>query len=101
MVVKYYYEFPKCVSDNDGKTVLFHKFSVAPLESLVYGITKEKEFFLEWSYSIMGDDEMELEFNIITKERMIKDISFEIKKCKENEDVVKKLNFLLQRINNY
>lgn len=103
MGVKFYYDFPKLTCNENGNIEIFHKYSVAPIEAFTYGITKEREFFLEWEYSIMGDDELETDYRVISKERLIKDISFEIERCNDNGniDVASRLERILNDISSY
>ena len=78
MVRKYYYDEPVFEPDEEGNIIIIHKYSIAPIESFTYGITKDKQFFLDWRYSLLGDDELERDYRIITKERLLNTLKNEI-----------------------
>ena len=84
---RFFYDIPTLEPDEKGNIEVIHKYSVGPIESLTYGITKNKEFYFEWLYPIFGDEELETDYRIISKERILKVLELEIAECKKNENV--------------
>lgn len=89
---KYYYDIPNFIPDNDGNIVLINKYSVAPIESFTYGITKDNQFFLDWKYPLFGDDELQCDYRIITSDRLLNVLNDEIDLSKKsgNNELVRK-----------
>lgn len=100
MKQKYYYDTPTFNPDKDGSIILIHKYSIAPIESFTYGITKDNQFFLDWKYPVFGDDELENDYRIITSDRLLKALKNEIALCKQagNTELVEKYEEAIVKI---
>lgn len=100
MKVKYYYDIPTFNADEHGNVIIIHKYSVAPIESFTYGITKDNQYFLEWEYPMLGDDELEIDYRIITGDRLLDVLKNEINICREtrNAELVEKYVEAMEKI---
>lgn len=97
---KYYYETPTFNPDKDGNIIFIHKYSIAPIESFTYGITKDKQYFLDWKYPVLGDNELENDYRIITSDRLLRALKNEITTCRQsgNIELVEKYEEAIARI---
>jgi len=85
---KFFYNNPCFEYNSDGNMEIIHKYSVGPIEVLIYGITQNKEFYFDWTFPEFYPDDSELvrDYRIISKERMLKAINEEIETCKKNKN---------------
>ncbi|MBD5137269.1 MAG: hypothetical protein HDT39_15170 [Lachnospiraceae bacterium] len=101
---KFYYKQPCFEYNSDGKMEIIHKYCVGPIEVLIYGITRDKEFYFDWTFPEFYPDDSELErdYRIISKERMIRAINVEIETCEKKGDIelVKKYKAAIEMIEN-
>lgn len=81
---KFFYKKPSLEYDSHGNMEIINKRCVGPIEVIIYGITKNKEFYFDWTYPEFYPDDSELErdYRIISKEEMIEEINVEINICK-------------------
>jgi len=84
---RFLYGIPTLRQDLEGNIVIIHKYSLAPIETLTYGITKDKEFYLDWEYSELNDEELVSDYRIISKERILKVLDLEIERCKKINEI--------------
>lgn len=100
---RFLYDIPTLESDEDGNIVIINKYSLGPIETLTYGITKDKKFYLDWEYPEFNDEKLARDYKIISKERILKALDSEIQRCKKNGDIqfIKKYEEAKQLINNY
>ena len=80
------YDIPTLIPDKDGNIVIINKYSLGPIETLTYGITKDKKFYLDWEYPEFGE-ELVRDYKIISKERILQVLELEIEKCKNNGEM--------------
>jgi len=86
---KFFYKNPCFEYNSDGNMEIIYKYCVDPMEVLIYGITKNKEFYFDWTFPEFypDDSEMEREYTIISKERMLNAIKIEIDTCKKEGNI--------------
>ena len=96
----FYYDMPSFNPDKEGNIIFLHKYSMAPIESFKYGISKDNQYFLEWEYPVFGDDELENDYRIISSDRLIKALNNEIKVCKQagNDELVERFMESIKKI---
>ena len=58
------------------------------MQVLIYGITKNKDFYFDWTFPEFypNDSEMERDYRIISKERLLEAINIEIADCQNKFD---------------
>lgn len=82
---RFYHCMPSKVADEDGKRAIIKYYSFGPIEVVIYGVTSANEYYYDYTYPVfLGDDELEHEYNIITKKEMLKVIDNEIELCEQN-----------------
>lgn len=80
-----YHRIPANTKDEEGNRYIIINLCFGPIESTVYGITKENEYYKEDTFpACFGDDELEHEYRIISKSEMLEAINSEIKFCELN-----------------
>lgn len=86
---KFFYKNPCFEYNSEGNMEIIHKYCVGPIEVLIYGITKNKEFYFDWTFPEFYPDDSELErdYRIISKERMLKAIGQEIDACEKEKNI--------------
>ncbi|MFA9379364.1 MAG: hypothetical protein ACERKZ_21860 [Lachnotalea sp.] len=91
---KFYYKNPCFEFNSNGNIEIIHKRCVGPIEVIIYGITKNKEFYFDWTYPEFYPDDSELarDYRVISKEEMIEEINVEIAICEKegNTELIKK-----------
>lgn len=86
---RFFYELPSLNYNEDGNMEIIHKYCVGPIEIQIYGINQNKEFYFDWTYPEFYPDDTELErdYRVVSKERILKAINLEIEKCLEEENI--------------
>ncbi len=101
---KFYYKTPNFEYDSDGNMEIIYKRSVGPIEVIIYGINKNKEFYFDWTFPEFypDDSELEREYKLISKQEMIEEINVEILLCEkeENDEMVGIYREALEMIKN-
>ena len=99
---RFIYDIPTLKPDKDGNIVIINKFSLGPIETLTYGITKDKEFYLDWEYPEFGE-ELVRDYRIISKERILQAVELEIERCKNDGEIqfIEKYEEAKELINSY
>ncbi|WPC41172.1 hypothetical protein [Clostridium sp. JS66] len=90
----FYHCMPAKTPDDDGKRAIINYYCFGPIEVVIYGVTSTNEYYFDYTYpELWGDAELEHEYNIITKEKMLKVIDEEIELCERNggTDIAKAL----------
>lgn len=97
---EFYYDIPSFSPDKDGNIIFLYKYSMGPIESFKYGVSKDNQYFLDWEYPIFGDDELENDYRIISGERLIRALKNEIDVCilEGNNELVEKFREGITRI---
>lgn len=99
---KFFYKDPCFEYNSDGNMEIIHKYCVGPIEVFIYGITKNKEFYFDWTFPEFYPDDSELErdYRIITKKRMLKALNVEIDTCEKegNSELVEKYKLAIEMI---
>ncbi len=90
---KFFYKDPCFQYNSKGNMEIIYKYCYGPIEVLIYGITKKKEFYF-------GDSELEREYKIISKERLLEAVNIEIAACEkeENNELAEKYRLAVEMI---
>ena len=82
---QFIYDIPKFEYDEKGNMVIIRKRCLGPIEVIIYGITREGEFYFDWIFPKFYPDDSELErdYRIISKEEILEEINVEIDICKK------------------
>lgn len=86
---EFFYKKPDFIPDEEGNRVIINKCCVGPIEAVIYGITKDNRYYCDWTYPEFypGDDELERDYRIITKNDMIRALDFEINICRKKGNI--------------
>lgn len=99
---KFYYKDPCFKYNSKGNMEIIYKYCMGPIEVLIYGITKNKEFYFDWTFPEFypGDSELERDYKIISKERLLEAINIEIAICEkeENNELAEKYRWAVEMI---
>jgi hypothetical protein len=99
---KFFYKNPCFEYNSDGNMEIIHKHCVGPMEVLIYGITKNKDFYFDWTFPEFypNDSEMERDYRIISKERLLEAINIEINTCEKegNNELSEKYRLAVEMI---
>ncbi|EKQ51443.1 MULTISPECIES: hypothetical protein [unclassified Clostridium] len=89
-MAEFLYRDPSFDPDENGNRVIINKRCVGPIEVIIYGITKENEYYLDWTFPecYPDDDELERDYKIISRDEMIEALDIEIETCKRNGNIV-------------
>jgi hypothetical protein len=60
VMTEFLYKDPNFEPDKDGNRVIIDKCCIGPIEVIIYGITKENEYYLDWTFPEFypGDQEV-------------------------------------------
>lgn len=99
---KFFYKDPCFQYNNKGNMEIIYKYCYGPIEVLIYGITKKKEFYFDWTFPecYPGDSELEREYKIISKERFLEAVNIEIAACEKegNNELAEKYRLAVEMI---
>lgn len=88
-MAEFLYRDPNFEPDEDGNRVIINKRCVGPIEVIIYGITKENEYYLDWTFPecYPDDDELERDYKIISRDEMLEALEIEIETCKKDGNI--------------
>ena len=83
---RFFYNLPSFTENADGNREIINKRCVGPIEVIIYGITKDNEYYFDWTYPEFYPDDSELErsYKIITKQKILDALDLEIEVCRNN-----------------
>jgi hypothetical protein len=82
---KFCHSMPANSVDKEGNRAIIFKYCFGPIESTIYGITKDNHYYMDYTFPIgLGEDELEHDYRIISKLEMLKAIYNEIELCERN-----------------
>lgn len=86
---EFFYRDPNFEPNEDGNREIISKCCVGPIEVIIYDITKENEYYLDWTFPVNypGDEELERNYKIISKDEMLGALNFEIEICKKDGNI--------------
>lgn len=95
-MAKFLYRDPNFEPDKDGNRVIINKYCVGPIEVIIYGITKENEYYLDWTFPEFypGDAELERDYRIISRGEMLNALDIEIETCKKDGNIEMKDKYI-------
>lgn len=80
-----YHKMPADTADEEGNRDIISNLCFGPIESTIYGITKDNKYYKENTFpACFGDDELDHEYRIISKSEMLEAIKNEIQFCEAN-----------------
>lgn len=76
---------PANSTDKEGNRDIIIKLCFGPIESIVYGITKDNKYYMDFTFPVgFGDGELEHDYRMISKLEMLEAIDNEIGLCELN-----------------
>lgn len=89
-MAEFIYRDPNFEPDEDGNRVIINKRCVGPIEVIIYGITKENEYYFDWTFPecYPDDDELERDYKVISRDDMLEALDIEIEACKKHGNII-------------
>ena len=88
-MAEFLYIDPNFEPDEDGNRVIVNKRCVGPIEVIIYGITKDNEYYFDWTFPecYPDDDELERDYKIISRDEMLEALDIEIETCRKDGNI--------------
>lgn len=83
-IKNFYHCMPAKIPNENGERPIIRYHCFGPIEALEYGITQNGDYYLKYTYALLGEDELECDYQIISGEKMLAAVNQEILLCERN-----------------